>query len=138
MKPQTFTASNRLTVPSAVTALVLLTLLALFATAARASVRAAKPVTGPDPAVATVAVDAVVERITAEGTLVLAPLEEGAAPIELRIPEGIQIRAQRKKDFDGRRKLEFADLAVGQRLRLTVLPAEQRLVGVTVLKMSST
>ena len=109
----------------------------LIAGSAFASVRAAEPVGGPDPAVATVAFDAEVREIRADGTLVLAP-EKAGELIEIRIPEGVQIRAQKKKDFDGRRKLEFADLEVGQRLRLTVLPAEQRLVGVTVLKQQAT
>ncbi|REJ73873.1 MAG: hypothetical protein DWQ36_10420 [Acidobacteria bacterium] len=121
----------------AIVALAVAGLVTIFAALPlHASVRAAKPSSGPDPAVATVVVDAVIARITAEGTLVLRPEEEGAEPIELRLPEEVRIRAQRKKDFDGRRKLEFADLRVGQRLRLTVLPAENRLVGVTVLKLT--
>jgi hypothetical protein len=119
-------------------ALTLALLVAAGSGPVAASVRAAGAPTGPNPAVATIAIDVVLTEIGDDGTLLLTPEEPGAEPIELRIPEGVKIRAQRKKEFDGRRKLEFADLQVGQRLRLTVLPSEQRLVDVTVLKTAAT
>ena len=54
--------------------------------------------------------------------------------IVVRIPETLRIRAQDKKAFDGRKKLNITDLQVGQRLRVTVLPSEQRIVSLVVLK----
>lgn len=114
---------------------LLIALVALFATPAGASVGAVKPVGDADPATATIRVLAELEEIREDGTLLLAIEDDDQVhKVELRLPEDVPIRAQKKKEFDGRRKLVFADLRAGQNLRFTYLPAEKRIVSVTVLK----
>lgn len=95
---------------------------------------AARPVEGRDPASATIVMKAKVTQILEGRRIALQPERKDAPPIEIEVQEDIRIRAQNKKEFDGRKKLEFGDLAVGQTLRITLLPAEERVVSFVVLR----
>ena len=87
------------------------------------------------PLISTVSVMATINEITADGNVVVTTNEKRARILSIRVPEGVAIRAQKKRDFDGRRKLLFDDLQAGQRLRLTYLPRDDdHLLGLTVLK----
>lgn len=95
---------------------------------------AARPVEGRDPATSTIVMKAKVTKILEGRRIALQPERQDAPPIEIEVQEDIRIRAQSKKEFDGRKKLGFADLAVGQTLRITLLPAEERVVSFVVLR----
>ena len=108
----------------------------LWSTAAMASSRsnAARPVSGRDPATATIVLKATVVDVLDGRRLALQPEGESGDRVEVQLRDDVRIRAQNKKEFDGRKKLAFDDLAVGQKLRITVLPAEERIVSFVVLK----
>ncbi len=86
-----------------------------------------------DPATATIVVKATVTAVDTGRLLSLRPEKEDIV-VQVEIDEKVRIRAQDKKEFDGRRRLMFDDLAVGQRLRVTVLPAQEKVVSLVVLK----
>jgi len=92
------------------------------------------PVEGRDPGAATVVVKAKVTKILEGRRIAIQPEQKDARPIEVEVKEDLRIRAQSKKEFDGRKKLAFEDLAVGQTLRITLLPAEERVVSFIVLR----
>ncbi len=52
----------------------------------------------------------------------------------VRISEEAPIKARRKKDFDGRQSLEFADLRAGHRIKLTYRTSDGQIVGVRVIE----
>lgn len=76
----------------------------------------------------------VVEVVQAERTLIL--MDEKERQHRVQIPEDVSIRAQSKKEFDGLRRLEFAHLREGQRLKLTFRADDGRLVRIQVLRQS--
>ena len=53
------------------------------------------------------------------------------------LSEKTKLTARRKKDFDGRRKLGFTDLAVGQKLKLTYRLDDGRITSIQVLERAS-
>ena len=55
----------------------------------------------------------IVEVQPEDGTILLRDLESGAEAT-ITIADGIKLRARRKKDFGGRRKLALKDLVAGQ------------------------
>lgn len=76
----------------------------------------------------------VVEVVQADRTLIV--LDEKERRHTVQIPEDVSIRAQSKKEFDGLRRLEFAHLREGQRLKLTFRSDDGRLVRIQVLRQS--
>ena len=52
----------------------------------------------------------------------------------MQLDDGVALRAKRKKDFDGRKKLSFSDLAAGQVIKLTYLTENRRVVRIDVLE----
>ena len=52
----------------------------------------------------------------------------------IRLSEETNLRAQDRKAFDGRRKLELSDLAVGQMLRINYRPETGEILKVKVLR----
>ncbi|MEM1248102.1 MAG: hypothetical protein AAGK22_17140 [Acidobacteriota bacterium] len=117
-------------------ALALASLLVLSLSPLQASSRsnAARPVEGRDSASATIVMKAKVTKILEGRRIALQPERKDAPPVEIEVQEDIRIRAQNKKEFDGRKKLGFEDLAVGQTLRITLLPQEERVVSFVVLR----
>ncbi len=108
----------------------------LWSAVAMASTRsnAARPDAGRDPATATIVVKATVVDVLEGRRLALQPEEDGAGRIEVQLADDVRIRAQNKKEFNGRKKLVFDDFVVGQKLRITVLPAQERILSFVVLK----
>ncbi|MEM1206656.1 MAG: hypothetical protein AAGN66_25700 [Acidobacteriota bacterium] len=89
-----------------------------------------------DPALVTQTTKVRLTEIAEQGRLrVVDPKTEEVGWIQ--IGEDTEMRAQKKKDFDGRRKLELADLAVGQMLRITHMPETGQIVRIQVLKKKS-
>ena len=54
----------------------------------------------------------------------------------IRLSEDTKLRAQDKKAFDGRKKLEANDLQVGQMLRITHRPHDGAILRIKVLRQS--
>ena len=53
------------------------------------------------------------------------------------LSEKTRLTARRKKDFDGRRKLAFGDLAAGQTLKVTYRVDDGRITSIQVLEKAS-
>ena len=53
------------------------------------------------------------------------------------ISEKTKLSARRKKDFDGRRKLKFDDLAMGQTLKITYRLDDGRITSIQVVEVAS-
>lgn len=53
------------------------------------------------------------------------------------LTEKTRLTARRKKDFDGRRKLVFGDLAAGQTLKVTYRTDDGRITSIQVLEKAS-
>lgn len=53
------------------------------------------------------------------------------------ISEKTRLSARRKKDFDGRRKLGFGDLAMGQTLKITFRLDDGRITSIQVVDVAS-
>jgi len=80
----------------------------------------------------TAILDCAVLEVRPERTLVLQEIESRDEHV-VRLEEGVEIKARRKKDFDGRRRLEFSDLSEGQEVKVTVEADTGRLVEVRVM-----
>ncbi len=115
---------------------VAVTLVAAMAGQSWASSRsnAARPVEGRDPANATIVMKATVTEIGAGRLISILTEAEAARQVQVEVADNVRIRAQDKKEFEGRKKLVFEDLAVGQKLRVTVLPSQERILSLVVLK----
>lgn len=96
------------------------------------------PQAGPvetDPLTVTETMKCRITAIEADGTILVQ--DEGSEEAHpLAYSQKTRITAQRKKDFDGRRKLELSDLVVGQDLKVTHRPATGEVLQVKVLKKS--
>ncbi len=86
--------------------------------------------------------------ITASAKLMVRRVESGSARLYLYdprseethvvvVPEKVELTARRKKDFGGRRKLEFGDLATGQTLKVTYRTDDGRITSIQVLEKAS-
>jgi len=65
---------------------------------------------------------------------VLRILDEETEQVHLlEFTPSIPLKARNKKDFDGRKKLEFEDLAVGQRIKITYKLATNEILKIQVL-----
>ncbi len=53
------------------------------------------------------------------------------------LSEKTKLTARKKKDFDGRRKLDFTDLEAGQTLKVTYRLDDGRVTGIQVLERAS-
>ena len=56
----------------------------------------------------------------------------GGHPYWIQLPDTVKIRAARKADFDGRKKLKLEDLEAGQRLELTLRRKDDEILVVKV------
>ena len=116
--------------------LVLLALFCLGVAPAFASGSTGLPKAAPMPVDPLTVTEVMKCRITAiedDGTILVQ--DEGAEDTHpLAYNQRTRFTAQRKKDFDGRRKLELGDLAVGQMLKVTHRPATGEILQVKVLK----
>ena len=78
----------------------------------------------------------IVEVQPEDGTILLRELESGAEK-SITIADGIKLRARRKKDFGGRRKLAFGDLIAGQKVKVTFNRATGTITQIAVLKATA-
>ena len=118
------------------TTLTVLVLLALGALPALASSPAAMPVGADDNSPSSITVDIkcrIAEIDAATSTLVLVDLET-ETPHEITLEDTVKLRARRKRDFQGRKKLGLADLRAGQELKVTVFVADGSIRSITVVK----
>ena len=90
---------------------------------------------GQYPTEVTRSVKLVVKEIHPNGGVVFidTELEESHT---IQVAEDIQLTARKKKDFGGRKKLEFADLKVGQVVKLTFRTSDGAILGITILGQS--
>lgn len=54
-----------------------------------------------------------------------------------RLSERIRLRAKNKADFDGRKKLTFADLAIGQTVKVSINSEKREVTSLKVIQISS-
>ncbi|MCP3956699.1 MAG: hypothetical protein GY719_02485 [bacterium] len=78
-------------------------------------------------------VDATVVAIQDPGTVVIRVPREGLT-YQFQWRDSIPLRAKWRRDFDGRRKLAFEDLAEGQRLWVRMRYEPRRIDKITVLR----
>ena len=52
---------------------------------------------------------------------------------EIKLSEKVKLRAVKKKEFDGRKKLDFEDFAVGQRVKVNIRKSDGRILRIDVL-----
>ena len=91
------------------------------------------PNAGQDPLLVTETVKCVVVKITDDGKIVVRDVGQEEAKW-LAYSKKTKFQAQDKKAFGGRKKLQAADLAVGQELKVTLRPATGEVTKVRVLK----
>ena len=111
-----------------------LTMLAL--SPAIASTPASRPEGPTDPnfpASVTFDVRARVEQVGGESTIVLVDLENDARHV-IQLDDTVKIRARKKKAFNGRKKLGFADLRAGQLVKVTARTEDGQIQSITVLR----
>ncbi len=68
------------------------------------------------------------------GNILTVKDEESGNVHDVEILAKIPVRAQDKKQFAGRKKLEFKDFEIGQRIKVTVRPEVEEIVRIVVLK----
>lgn len=91
---------------------------------------------GPRPTAVTGSVECVVVEVRDDRTLVVRDDQEREHVVQ--IPEKAKIRAEHRREFDGRRKLEFGQLRAGHELKLTYLTENGEIVRVKVLGTAET
>lgn len=84
----------------------------------------------------TVAVRAEIVEVSEDGTLLVED-ERTGRQATIQITDGVALRADRKKDFGGRRQLALADLQPGQLVRVTVRKDDGRVLEVRVLELTA-
>ena len=105
---------------------------------------AALPVTASAPATVPTGADAnMPTSITADFQLEISEvrddstvvfLDENQAQHVVQLDDTVKIRARKKRDFNGRKKLGLADLRVGQKVKVTVFVADGAIRSITVLE----
>ncbi len=120
------------------TTLLILALFLLTAAQAMASGSVGVPrgaEVATDPLTVTETMKCIVTAIREDGTVIVRDKgEEIEHP--LRYDEKTKVTAKSKKEFDGRKQLEIADLKVGHELRVTHRPATGEVLKIKVLKSS--
>lgn len=86
---------------------------------------------GASPTAVTRALEGEILEVLPDRTLMVAD-EYGQRPVQ--IPEAARIKAESKRDFDGRRKLDFADLRAGHRIKVVFLTETGEIVRLRVLR----
>ena len=104
------------------------------------SVLASSPAEMPEgadanaPASITADVKCRIDEVDAnESTLVLVDLENESRHV-VALDDKVKLRARKKKDFDGRKKLGLADLRKGQTVKVTYYVTDLSIRSITVLE----
>lgn len=91
---------------------------------------------GPQPTEVTTSMKCLIHEISENRTLVL--IDEGdEQPHRIHLSSKVPLTAQVKKDFEGRKKLDFGDLEIGQRVKVTFTTDTGEIVRMKVLKKDS-
>lgn len=88
---------------------------------------------GPRPAEVVSSMKFVVHEVSNDRTLVLID-EDQERPHRIQLSEDVPLTAKSKKDFEGRKDLDFGDLAVGQRLKVTFSADSGKIIRVKILE----
>lgn len=92
---------------------------------------------GIDPSSVTASAKLTVRRVESEPDRLYLYDPESEKTHVVVLSEKTKLTARRKKDFDGRRKLEFADLETGQTLKVTYRTDDGRITSIQVLEKAS-
>ena len=84
----------------------------------------------------TVALRAEIVEVGEDGALLVED-ERTGRQATIQITDGVALRADRKKDFGGRRQLALADLEPGQRVRVTLRKDDGRVLEIRVLELAA-
>lgn len=90
---------------------------------------------GPRPTEVTRSLKMVIKEIRDNNVLLVVD-EKAETEHLLELSETVPLSAASRKDFDGRKKLDIADLQVGHRLKVTYRTEDQQVVRIKVLKAS--
>ena len=131
MQPNKLMTLSRLALPAALTLLMALPSAVLALSSNSRNPPSAGDVR--DSAFATQVLKCLVTKVEPGGIVHLLP-EKAEVAVAVPIDEKVRIRAQNRKEFDGRRKLSVSDLRKGQRLRVSFMPQQERIVSLVVLK----
>jgi len=118
--------------------LLVLALTFLLSTQALASGSSGAPASASvpqDPLTVTETMKCIVTAVRQDGTVMVRD-RKGEPEHPLRLTAKTRLSAQDKQAFDGRKKLDLADLAIGQSLRVTLRPATGEVTRIKVLKES--
>lgn len=74
-----------------------------------------------------------VAEVRDDSTVVLVDFETETEHV-VQLDDTVKIRARKKKDFNGRKKLGFADLREGQTVKVTLLVTDGSIRSITVLE----
>ncbi len=112
---------------------VLLTAVSVLPAAASSPAEMPEGAEANGPTSITADVKCRVEQIGENSTIVLVDLETESRH-EIQLDDTVTIRARKKKDFDGRKKLGLADLREGQTVKVTFQIADGVIRKITVLE----
>ena len=125
----------------ALTPLLILCLVLVAPTSAAAStpnpsVQAGNTEDGIDPSSVTASTKLEVRKVASEPNRVYLFDAESEKTHVVVLSEKTKLTARRKKDFDGRRKLEFGDLEAGQTLKVTYRVADGQITSIQVVELA--
>ena len=90
---------------------------------------------GQYPTEVTRSVKLVVKEISGDGSVVFLDIEREES-VALQLSEDVELSALKKKDFGGRKKLELADLKVGQIVKLRYRTSDGAVLSIKVIGQS--
>ncbi len=129
------------TIPVNNLALVLFVLILVPALAAASTpnptAQAGRTEEGIDPATVTASAKLTVRKVETDPDRLYLYDPESEETHVVVLSEKTRLTARRKKDFDGRRNLEFGDLTAGQTLKVTYRVADGRITSIQVLEKAS-
>ncbi|MEJ2086325.1 MAG: hypothetical protein P8Y44_11705 [Acidobacteriota bacterium] len=87
---------------------------------------------GQYPTDVTRSVKLVVKEVHPNGSVVFLDTEREES-MAVQVTESVELTAKKKKDFGGRKKLEFADLAVGQIVKVRYRTSDGQILSIQVI-----
>lgn len=90
---------------------------------------------GQYPTDVTRSVKLIVKEIHPNGSVVFLDAEREAS-VAVQITDRVDLTAKKKKDFGGRKKLEFADLKVGQIVKVRYRTSDGEILSIQVIGQS--
>ena len=90
---------------------------------------------GQYPTEVTRSVKLVIKEINQDGSVVLLDIEREES-VAVQLSEKVELSALKKKDFGGRKKLEVADLKVGQIVKVRYRTSDGQVLSIKVIGQS--